>query len=367
MAGLPTGLSRQLPYDYGCEDGSFFASENSAPWCNRNSDLNPGAEYRVGYARLPPRHDGPRGPRNALEAAGPLGTNGVQKRTSKKHKKKHKKSQGTGTPPLALLAAENRRRMRRHSQGNRKGRKALPAAAATPGGLFPLTPKFMLGAPTMCNETLMAARSQPTNSVRSAGGGAAGSSERGILGIDYDQTGSTSSPFEQDPDCAQTLDFFGSNDGLIVPRASPEGLSSSGSEELPEASASDEDNGNDSGYCGMKLDLGEAQGALRQRQQEMRINSQAEYITQLEDDNLLLRGRIMKMEDELDRLRQKEEEQLNLQERMYLLEEELNRLKRNGSSCQVEDEADLDFSDGGDELEAMQTGNTPAETLLAKV
>eukprot|EP00192_Tetraselmis_astigmatica_P010879 CAMPEP_0117648166 /NCGR_PEP_ID=MMETSP0804-20121206/244_1 /TAXON_ID=1074897 /ORGANISM="Tetraselmis astigmatica, Strain CCMP880" /LENGTH=364 /DNA_ID=CAMNT_0005453719 /DNA_START=583 /DNA_END=1677 /DNA_ORIENTATION=+ len=278
---------------------------------------------------------------NALALAGPLtsGTGGVNKRRAKprdnrKANKRSKKASqharatalGTGTPPLAALMSQNKRSMKRYSKTQlRKFRKASQAAAQTPGGMFPVTPKFVLGAPTMKNENLMMQRPQPSSSVRAPSGRT--SSERGILGINDSEevpvVADTSSAAPGDLSfLPESLDYFGSNEGLIVPRAlSSPGSASSGSEEGSESEEEDE------ALRGMELHLEEAQDVQRQRQQELRINHQAEYIVQLEDDNLMLRRQVLTLEEELDKARRKEDEHLNLQERMYLLEEELQRLR----------------------------------------
>jgi hypothetical protein len=97
---------------------------------------------------------------------------------------------------------------------------------------------------------------------------------------------------------------------------------------------------------GMELNMGEAENMLRQRQQELRINDQAGYIVQLEDDNLKLRGQLLSMEEELDKLRRMEDEHLNMQERLYLLEEELaqkNKVESNQEEEEFESPRDDDM------------------------
>eukprot|EP00951_Prasinocladus_malaysianus_P006575 scaffold46782_cov44-Prasinocladus_malaysianus.AAC.1 len=170
-------------------------------------------------------------------------------------------------------------------------------------------------------------RGGPFSSVRETG--AALSGERGIIGIGH----SSASPYTDqsqyfnfgDDSEHPILDFFGSNEGLIVRReASPAGSSGSASEVEDSDSEHADDNAHtDVQLRGVELHLEDAKNSLRQRQQEHRISHQAEYILQLEDDNLALRGRLLKMEEEIEKLRRKEDDHLNLQERFYLLQEEL--------------------------------------------
>ena len=310
--------------------------------------------------------------------AGPLGTNSgaVHKRTSKPHSAWSRNKQqrpfpprgppasqyGIGSPPLAALTAENRKRMTKRNRGKKNKSKnkrsfenatPLSAASKTPGGgLFPATPHFMIGAPTIRNDQLL---NRPRSSYPSIPSSMRGPNftygcsvgERGILGIS-DVYNDEEVP-EADEDLGEeSIDYFGSNMGLIVLKgASPEASGSGGSPEENDSGrsdvGSDEDapEEGDARLRGMELQLDDTQGLFKQRQQESRINHQAEYIQQLEDDNLLLRGQMIKMEEELDRLRQKDEEHINLQERMYLLEEELRQLKNSGEDAQEDPETPM--------------------------
>lgn len=215
----------------------------------------------------------------------------------------------------------------------------LSAASKTPGGgLFPATPHFMIGAPSIRNDQLLNRPRSIYPSIPSSSRCATVThgGERGILGISDVYNDEDIPEGDEDLD-EESIDYFGSNMGLIVFKGgSPDASGSGASPDENESGRSDVGSDDDAPgegdveLRGLELQLDDTQGLLKQRQQESRINHQAEYIQQLEDDNLLLRGQMIKMEEELDRLRQKDEEHINLQERMYLLEEELRQLKNSG-------------------------------------
>ena len=244
-----------------------------------------------------------------------------------------------------------RNRGKKNKSKNKRLENANPlsAAAKTPGGgLFPATPHFSIGAPSLRNDQLLnrprASYSSLPSSSRGSGFPHGTSGERGILGIS-DVYNDEEVP-EADEDIGEeSIDYFGSNMGLIVFKGgSPEASGSGGSPDENDSGRSDVGSDDDapeegdSQLRGLELQLDDTQGLFKQRQQESRINHQAEYIQQLEDDNLLLRGQMIKMEEELDRLRQKDEEHINLQERMYLLEEELRQLKNSGEEVPMADD-----------------------------
>eukprot|EP00193_Tetraselmis_chui_P006314 CAMPEP_0177763080 /NCGR_PEP_ID=MMETSP0491_2-20121128/6680_1 /TAXON_ID=63592 /ORGANISM="Tetraselmis chuii, Strain PLY429" /LENGTH=394 /DNA_ID=CAMNT_0019279163 /DNA_START=365 /DNA_END=1549 /DNA_ORIENTATION=- len=322
----------------------------------------------------PPRHGGLRNSNNsgqvsgnALSMAGPLSSIGVHKKKNRFSRNKRRSlgkkaaaaaAQGGqynehGPPVLADLRMENRRKTKRHFRGGggKKAARARAAALTPGGGLFPVTPKAALGAPTVDNAALMGKNPHMAHlrSCSTPGIGFTTPGERGILGITSPFTGPPFS-FGGTYDVARegaggpALDFFGSNEGLIRPVTSPNASTSVSESEM---SDSENEEGNETQLPvlrGMELNMGEAENMLRQRQQELRINDQAGYIVQLEDDNLKLRGQLLSMEEELDKLRRMEDEHLNMQERLYLLEEELAQ-KNKVESNQEEEEFELPRDD----------------------
>mmetsp|Transcript_35660 Transcript_35660/g.92620 ORF Transcript_35660/g.92620 Transcript_35660/m.92620 type:complete len:447 (+) Transcript_35660:182-1522(+) len=334
----------------------YFGPFAPSPPPASSADRAPGPTY----PSKPPRQSG--GP-----AHGALG--GVQKKKSRFSRSKRRSlgkskaaaaaSRNTsgpymepGPPALADLRHENRRKTKRHFRGSGAKAKAARARAAamTPGGgLFPITPRVSLGAPAVSNEALMGKNSQMARlrSCTTPAPGALTPGERGILGISSPYFGAShasSAPYDPAKEVTGPgLDFFGSNEGLIRPVGSPGASTSPSDSDMSDSGDNVEEDTALPVLRGMELNMGEAENLLRQRQQELRINDQAGYIVQLEDDNLKLRGQMLTMEEELDKLRRLEDEHLNMQERLYLLEEEL--AKRNDSNPE--------------ETETPRSGETP--------
>uniref|UniRef100_A0A061SF65 Uncharacterized protein n=1 Tax=Tetraselmis sp. GSL018 TaxID=582737 RepID=A0A061SF65_9CHLO len=335
--GCPVGVLAPAPASGG--PVSFGAdTEPKLSTCALNNTLGERKNCTTGDIN---GRNSSRNAENALSLAGPLGDGGLNwsKNGRKSRKKQRVDSFGAGHASLATLTAENRRKTKRHFPSRKKSRKGQRKggshAGATPGGLFPVTPKFVLGAPSMRNETLMNSASQLSSGIRHECISRSG--ERGILGItnqDTREAGAvTLGSFEAEacPASSEPLNFFGSNEGLIVLRSSPSGSTSASGDATGCSESDSEENDN---LRGMELHLDEASDIQQQRLQEYRLNNQADYISQLEDDNLILRGQLIKMEEELESLRKRDEEHLNLQERLFLLEEELRRVK---SGSQAED------------------------------